>query len=216
MLEHTGMNMRLLLVSGVGGWLMSGCVSTGMARTLNKGQFQFSAAPGIHSSVRLGDLANSEVRPHAELGVRYGVTDRLDVGGRLFLSGAAVDTRIGLVRAPSLDRGVDLTLAPILSLTNRGTGDDKQLIAELPLLLGINPGAGIQVVIGPRVGTTFVVDPGTIGEPKAMVGTSLGVALPLGKWLRVVPEVTVHTFLSNPGPIVLGNVGFLVGGYAED
>ena len=222
-LSRTGMNLRLLLVVGWMGLALSGCVSTGMARTVNKGQLQVVAAPSVH---RYDD----GVLTQGEVGVRYGVGERVDVGARLVAIGVqlepvgpqiesvgvAVDTRVGLVRAPSLDRGVDLTLAPLLSVMARSHSDDKQVSVELPLLVGLNPGAGVQVVLGPRVGTTVVVDPSGVGRFEPGVGCSLGISLPVLPWVRLVPEMTVRRTLSDTTPIFQGSLGVLVGGYREE
>ena len=210
------MNLRLLLAVGWMGLALSGCVSTGMARTVNKGQLQVWATPSVHRY-------DGGLQPQAEVGVRYGVGERVDVGGRLLALapqidavGLAVDTRVGLLRAPSLDGGVDLTLAPTLAVLPKGQSDDKQVLLELPLLVGLNPGAGVQVVLGPRVGTTFVVDPSSVGRLIPGVGGSLGVAVPIGSWVRLVPEVTVRSSLSESPPTFQGSLGILVGGYREE
>ncbi len=201
----------MLGILGVLG-LLSGCTSTGMARTLNKGQVQVSLTPGVVTALP----AASYTLPQAEVGVRYGVTDRLDVGARLFYPGVAVDTRVALLRSPTLDSGIDLTLAPTLSAMLRGSSDDKQMSLELPLLVGLNPGAGVQFVLGPRVGLSAVVDPNGVGVSRGLVGGSLGVALPVGRWLRIVPEVTVRSTLREVAPLLQANVGFLIGGYVEE
>lgn len=209
------MNLPLRVVAVLGLWL-SGCVSSGMARTVNKGQLQVSVVPGVHA-IPSNSGARNDFAPHAELGVRYGVTNRLDVGARLFAPGAAVDVRLGLVRAPTLNRGIDLTLAPSLAVAVRGRSDDMYGLAELPLLLGLNTGGRLQVIIGPRAGLQFGVDPSGFGaSQQVLVGSSLGLALPVGERVYIVPEVILRTPVSGFQPLVQGNLGLLLGGYRDN
>ena len=202
----------------------SGCVSTGMARTVDKGALQVSLAAGVQNvgshNPREEKLAPFISMPQVDLGVRYGLTDRIDVGARLFLPGVAVDGRFALVRAPSLQSGVDLTVAPGLLYSHAGSGtylDEPAMHAELPLLLGVNMG-GSQLVLGARAGVLFNLkeSPPSRGRSSLTVGTSLGVAVPFTSWLRLLPELSLRV-QATEGPylpfILHAGVGVVFGGY---
>jgi hypothetical protein len=211
-----------LVTSALGLGLLSGCVSTGMARTVDPGKLQVSLSPGIQG--------NSAFIPQAELAVRYGVSERVDVGARLFLPGAEVDARFALLRAPSLKSGVDLTLAPSLAYVYPFTTSNRGIVfPSLPLLVGINLG-GSQLVLGPRVGygivleqtPTYQGDPYTPGNfaDNFVAGSSLGLAIPIGQVFRIVPEVSVLHRLGSPfgstTTALHGGIGLVFGGYSGD
>lgn len=211
------MNRTVLLIAAcvMGLGLLSGCVSTGMARTVDPGKLQVSLSPGVQG--------NNAFIPQLELAARYGVTEQFDVGARLFLPGAEVDARFALLRAPSLKKGVDLTLAPSLAYVfPSGTSTPGFLYPSLPLLVGFNLG-GSQLVLGPRVG--YVINTGHPVTSQGffdnfVAGSSLGLAIPAGPVLHVVPEVSVqHRVGSSVGSTTTalhGGIGLVFGGYARE
>lgn len=202
----------------------SGCVSTGMARTLDKGALQVTLSSGIQNVGSYGKgetgLPHFITMPQVDLGVRYGLSDRFDVGARLFLPGVAVDGRYALVRAPSLRSGVDLTVAPSLLYSHAGNGStagEPFVHGEVPLLMGVNM-RGSQLVLGAKVGALVNPEDPTSpsGRPALTLGTSLGVAVPVTSWLRLLPELSLRVkpqrqhyqpFLFHAG------VGLVLGGY---
>ncbi len=204
---------------GILGLLSSGCISTGMARTLDRGQFQVSVTPGVQA---VKGIENPGVTlPQGEIGIRYGLTDRLDAGVRLFGLGVEADARFGLLRAPSLRRGVELTLAPSVSYAvHRYTSfDDGSGMVQLPLLIGVNM-EGYHLVLGPRAAYAYGrLSPSSGDGGALLVGTSLGLAVPIGRWFHLMPEVSL---LQQPtkslGEHVLlhAGVGLIFGGYKEE
>ena len=218
------MNRRLLLLGTCVALVSSGCVSTGMARTLDKGALQVSLGGGVQyaGSYSLGEALppHSIAMPQVDLGVRYGVTDRFDVGARLFLPGAAVEGRYALVRAPSLQSGIDLTLAPSLLYSDGGRGthaDEPFLHLDVPLLMGVNM-RGSQLVLGAKAGV--IVNPENptsfYGRPALTLGTSLGVAVPVTPWLRLLPELSLRMQpqLQHGSPFAFNAaMGLVFGGY---
>jgi len=211
------MNRTALLLAtcmmGLG--LLSGCVSTGLARTVDPGKLQVSVSPGLQG--------NNTYIPQVELAVRYGVSERVDVGARLFLPGAEVDARFALLRAPSLKSGVDITLAPSLAYVYPFSSTVPGLLfPSLPLLVGFNLG-GSQLVLGPRVGYIINTEqPVTLQSlaDNIVAGSSLGLAIPAGPVLHVVPEVSVLHRVGYPfGSTTTafhGGIGLVFGGYARE
>jgi hypothetical protein len=211
----------LVVCLGALGFLAPGCASTGMARTLDAGRLQVSLVPGAQAATGYED--SGVAFPQAEVGVRYGLTDRIDVGARLFVPGLGVDARFALLRAPSLRSGVELTLAPSVlytpDLSNGLQSVGKGIgLVQLPLLVGVNLG-GSQLVLGPRVGFLFDGTGSTTARQLPLAGTSLGCAFPIGNWFRLTPEVSVLQPFGYPfggQMMVHGGIGFLFGGYAEE
>lgn len=214
--------ISLLLMVWLGGLVLSGCASTGMARILDPGHSQFSVSPSAQVSLGGGSGLGSNVpAPQLELGARYGITERLDVGARVYFPGAEADVRIGLLRAPSLQSGVDLTLAPSVNYVFLDA--DTPWLVSLPLLIGLNSN-GRQLTFGPRV--SYVPPAGESAFPgsedsgnRFMVGTSLGYAVPLNPSTRFITELAVLAPLtprSGEGVLLRAGIGFTFGGYAEE
>jgi len=206
--------ISLLLVVGLGGLVLSGCASTGMARTLDPGHFQFSVSPSAQLSLGGSAFGSNVPVPELELGARYGVSERIDVGARLYFPGAEADVRFGLLRAPSLRSGVDLTLAP--SANFLFLSPDTPWLVSLPLLIGLNLDGG-QFTLGPRV--SYVL-PGREGSGNTLlVGTSVGYSFPLNSSIRFSTELsmlTPPTAFGVDGVLCRAGIGFIFGGYAEE
>ncbi|MFY0563088.1 hypothetical protein ACN28E_04540 [Archangium lansingense] len=60
----------LLLAMWLGGVVLSGCASTGMARTLDPGRFQLSVSPSAQAAVGGNAIGSNAPSPQLELGAR--------------------------------------------------------------------------------------------------------------------------------------------------
>lgn len=112
-----------------------------------------------------GDLA-------ADLGVRVGVADRLDVGGRVFLLddlGGELGVKVQALRGP-----VDLAVAPALSYGH--LRDERPGLVPwaatltIPLVAGWNVHRAVTLLLGPGVSVTRT------GAPR--IGGDVGVSPP--------------------------------------
>lgn len=216
--------MRLPLTSLLCGVLLSGCLAPGAARNLDKGAIQVSLTPGVHLATPSEEARDVRVLPRAGLGLRYGVAERLDLGGRVYamgypdiaVTGAALDARVGVVRSPTYDKGVDVTLAPVFSYTRYTTPDEnlrEYLAAELPVLVGFHLTKGLQLVVAPR--GAYVLELRR-SPARILVGASAGLSVAVTPWLRLVPEVTARTSLGEPlSPMFQANLGILIAGYGK-
>jgi hypothetical protein len=91
--------------------------------------------------------------------IRWGLTDRTDMGLRFNLVGVSSDFKLQLVRAPELTRGLDLAIAPSFGYArditwegSQGTPSNSASFwqASLPVLVGINIGQR-QLVLTPQL-----------------------------------------------------------------
>jgi len=148
----------------------------------------------------------------------------VEVGGKVWLIGAEIDTKFALLRSASADAGVDVSLAPAVSFYPFRSGDTNATYAwlHLPLLLGVNTG-GSQLVLGPRLSDLIIHGAGE-DLNVVLVGGSLGYAWKLGDGFRLLPEVSVAwpvhvqdnttsvTSLEPKGAMIQAGLGFVFGG----
>jgi hypothetical protein len=180
-------------------FLLSACPSTSTlksARTLDEGRMRFTIAPEFQS-FSLG--AKPLRKPQLEVAARYGLTDTIEVGAKLWVPGVEVDVKYALSRSKDGNSGWDFSIDPGLGyvggLDGTGTGEGSELSVwtfYLPLLIGYNLGGGNQIVLGPKlieqVWLTSDEDGATI--TLLFVGSSLGFVYPVMDGLRVIPEVS--------------------------
>ncbi len=133
--------------------------------------------------------------PLIEGGVRVGVTDHFELGGKLGFSGIGIEGKIGLIRTPTMDSGINLSLNPGATFVGIGSGNvfAGTLTFHLPVLIGIDF-AGHELVIGPRLIDQLVI--GSAGANGAAVnivygGGSVGVALRVAPGFRILPEFSI-------------------------
>jgi hypothetical protein len=204
--------MRALFLAGACA-LLTGCPSFATlktARALDPGQLQLTAAAEVLGMTDPNGRGTGGVRPGILVGGRYGVASGFDVGFRLEpVAGLFGDTTIQLARG----RLFDLALGPGVGYFQApgpiaySPKTIEELSSEplytiwsptLPLLFGINFGAGHQVILAPRA-TWYFVQPGNAGgQPRAggvqtLLGGSLGVSVKTSRTLRVTPEIDVTT-----------------------
>jgi len=166
----------------------SGCYSfstLGRARTLDEGKLELFGAPEGLAITNGKELA---IRPVGELGARYGLTDRVELDGRLTTLGVTLGPRVQLLRSPSKECGVDVALAPAFAFTS----PDK-LAVELPLQVGINFRGEHQLVFAPRAVYQARVDVPGSDHPVSFVllGGSVGFVWQFSKHVALMPELSV-------------------------
>ncbi|WP_232293271.1 hypothetical protein [Stigmatella aurantiaca] len=199
------------------GLLGTGCVSIShvqTADTLGQGKFQFAVEPGIQgvgilseddagssSAADFDDIDDIDdgdstfdaaTYPHLDLALRYGVTDRIDLGVRFGFSLAELQTKFLLTSPDNPDLAI--SLAPSISGVYLGSDEDDVGYTNLalPLLIGFKTDGGSEFVLGPRVSGARV----SVGGDNAngsvnvlSVGGSIGYALRIGSGFRLMPEV---------------------------
>ncbi len=157
--------------------------------------------------------------PQLEVAGRMGLSDRLDVGAKLFLVGALFDVKWQFLKTHRVDAavapGLGWTLLSGPATTSGAAVNSLDL--HLPFLFGFNVSDDITLMLGPRVLGRLSFSPSGAGVMQArllpFIGGSAGVALQLGDSLVLLPEVTL---LNVPGEVqgvvVHGGLGLMFGG----
>lgn len=212
--------------------LLTGCPSfttMGTARTMPKGKAQVYFATGV-TMLRDFQLDSAASEPDSfslpsfEAGARYAVTDRIEVGGKLFPLGTELNAKFGLVRSPSPDEGVSVALAPAVSVYSFEAGESATYLwLHAPLLVGLALPGGSELTLGPRA-SGMLVRSGGDRLDALFLGGSLGLAWKVADGFRILPEVSASYPVAASvggagvvdfeprGVVVQANVGFLLGG----
>ncbi len=182
---HNG-GVRLTAVVVITGCASFSSVQT--ADTLGRGQIQAAVEPGLWGAVSNRGPA---VIPHVDGAVRFGVTDRIDLGVRAGMSFLEFQTKFQLTEPSSPTLAV--SLAPTLGGLFANSGSDGSaegiLNVALPVLIGVKFG-GNQLVFGPRAQGFFIFTNGQ-AVPIVAVGTSVGFMWRLTENFGLMPELAV-------------------------
>jgi len=196
---------------------LCGCPSIsllGSARTLDKGKTQFAAGLSSSGSVFTRTPMNGQpfnIAPQPELAVRHGVSDRVELGGRLWGTGLQADAKVALLRGPG-DVGFDVSVAPSLGVIwAPGENVVPSIPVQAAVLGGYRFGAG-EVTLGLRLFDQIVFYEGAVNQ--FWGGANLGVALKLTDTVRLMPEVAVLVpFRTVVNEVAFqGGLGVLFGG----
>ena len=180
------------LLFGVG-LLGTGCASINAAQTANtmgKGGLQIGLEPAVEAFSGSNGLGTGYA-PRVDLAVRYGVTDSIDIGGKVGSSLAELDGKFQLTDPAS--QSFVLSLAPSIGGFVFGSAGNTAgaFTAKLPLLIGIGFG-GHQLVLGPTL--TDILGEGSDSSGNSAVtnifgvGATIGVAFRLSDGFRLMPE----------------------------
>jgi hypothetical protein len=185
--------------------LLGGCASfvrPDRARTLPAGEVEFLMATSMYAGERQdGNAAN------VDLVFRGGLSDRVELGGRVSLLYVGADVKVQLLRAPFPDCGVDIALAPSLGYGADITWDSGGAQVGLPLMIAINS-AGYQLLLAPTllyqeadVLPWGILNAGaTVGFSKVN-GGGFSLYPALAVWKALDPRRPIGS-LSGPGPLM--------------
>lgn len=161
------------------GLLTTACTTPSVFRTattVDEGEFE----PSLEISGLLAVVDRSPI-PYLAFSLRYGVSDRVDIGGHLgaFDGGLSVGIRLSEIDAP-----VIVTLAPRVGWA----GHWGHL--RVPVLVGLRLPSGTEFVFTAQA-YGEVGEP-ALGEPTVSfsLGAAAGVSLELGP-VRLLPELSV-------------------------
>lgn len=201
------LRLGLLLVVALSSMGCPSISTTGLARTLNRGAVQGWASlegGGILAPVPMastGGVPASTLEgtgyPMVQGGVRFGASDHVELGGRIGLSGIGIEGKFALARSPTMDTGINVSIAPQVGFFGITLGGifGGVLSAQLPVLIGIDFG-GHELVLGPKLhnqlyffGANAGVGSSNITVDLLSAGASVGFAINAGP-VRIVPEVS--------------------------
>lgn len=194
--------------------LAVGCATHGgvtTAHPVGQGNVQVGIEPG---AAMVSGVDRPAVAPTFNVAVRYGVSDRVDLGGRLGTTGYELLGKIQL-NQPGAD--VPISVAPSGHVVAWGRNDHgfAYVQYQVPLLVGIPLGES-QLVVGPKVRHMIAVGGAgghSSGGSVLMTGGVVALSLKAGNTFRFHPEValdvpTIGTGLGEIG----GGGGVAVGG----
>ncbi len=216
--------------------LIAGCATLGTiqtAETLGKDNSQYALESSTWGGIGQKNSpfnSSSFAVPNTNFSARYGVTDGFDLGARIGSSGLEITTKFQLTD-PKQKAATVFSIAPSVGgLVVSTDGAAGSVYGQLPLLIGFRIGEGSELILGPKI-HDWVVFYSSSNSSDAhnlfSVGSSIGLALRLGKTFRLLPEISVLYPLSGSlfglagasgrvaggaGVLYQGTLGFLFGG----
>lgn len=222
--------MKRLAILGAA--LLGGCASfstMSTARTTPRDTTQVWIAPElVGMTFDTGSPPERQALsvPQFEFGVRRGITDDVELGAKLWLLGAAFESKFQVVRSETQDSGVDVAIAPSVGWLGFNSGDGggnfNVVTGYLNVPVGINVPGGSQLVLTPKAIYQRYMASGSGSSGSAgllFLGGSVGYAWKLGT-MYILPELSVMQPVVNPastdvirydGVVFQGGVGFLFG-----
>jgi hypothetical protein len=215
---------RILLIP-LASLLLSGCPSLSTLqtpRTVPKGQTRFGIGA---EAVGISSDGDSITVPQFEFSARYGLTDDIDIGAKLYAIGVELGLKYQFLRGP-----LDIAIAPAASYISvntsvsggSGEGADASVsVAHLhaPLLLGYNVSDSVTLGFGPKL--LYVISTASVSSEDAtdtvtgdglLVGGFFSVPLRVGNAFWIAPEVNVYKPIGEDGLVWQGGLVFLFGG----
>ena len=213
--------------------LLAGCSFSTLttASNLPEGEGQFFVAPGFTRFQR--GSGEALLTPQVELGGRYAITDRVEVGGKIWLPGVQIDTKIGLLGVHKDGSGFNLALDPAIGYLGgfEGTpdgGDTLHIITmSLPVLIGWEFGDH-ELTLGPRIIDQVWTGGGesTMTANVVSLGMSMGFSIYVGRGVTIVPEFSYGAIVMQSledfgshvgvnGTMMQAGVGFVFGTHGQ-
>src|SRR4051812_22691591 len=221
--------IALILGSGIVSLALTGCPSLSTMqtpRTVPQGQVRLGLgfeAVGIKPPARTDSStgtttpSQSVTFPQFELTLRYGVTDNLDIGGKLYLIGAEAGLKYQFLRGP-----LDVAIAPAASYISIGSssGDSSSSISatylHLPVLFGLNINENVAISFGPKFLYTIASvtagdtsDRASAATSGLWVGGYVSLPLKVGHAFWVAPEINVYRPLKEDVLLYQGGLALL-------
>ena len=173
--------------------LAVGCATHGgiqTAHTVGKGRFQGAIEPGV---TLVAGGSGTRFSPNLNAAGRFGVTDRLDLGGRIGTTLYEINGKIAMTDPDP--EGFVASIAPaVTALGFGGVGAGAGFVnVQVPALFGL-PLGHHQLVIGPKARTLTVFggsDGARTNATGLMAGGVLALSARVGEAVRLHPEVAV-------------------------
>lgn len=189
-------------------------------RTVPDGELRLAAIAGAAGA--LSDEAHpGPSAAQFELSARYGLSDRVDIGAKLYALGVEAGIKWLMLRGP-----LDLAIAPALSFASfndptSGTSFNA-FYAHLPLLIGWNVSERVTLSFGPKLlfGYQFrsgdVVRDDLLLLEGMLVGLYVSVPIRIARAFWIAPELNAYVNVTNGavGSVTIyhGGLAFMFGG----
>jgi hypothetical protein len=202
--------------------LLAGCPSLSTLQTVStvpKGKTRFAVGAEV---IGYKEKSGSVTAPQTEFGVRYGVTDDIDVGAKIYFLGAEFGGKYQFLRG-----ALDASVAPAVSYISitSGSGSDESKVSvayiHLPILLGYNVSDSLTLGFGPKVLYTIATGSATSGTDTSsatasgfMAGGFVQIALKVGGAFWLAPELNIYKPFAEgaEGVLFQGGLGMFFGG----
>ena len=134
--------------------------------------------------------------PQIEFGMRYGLSDNLDLGAKLFLAGLEMG-----VKYQFMNGSFDAAIAPAASFSYFSSGDASTgfLYVHLPVLFGYNLSDSFAVAFGPKFIYAAVFGDITVEEDSTdfsgdglLGGGFVSFPIKLGDAFWIAPEINIY------------------------
>src|SRR5512140_1228870 len=209
--------------------VLTGCPSLSTMQTpatVPKGELRFGVGlEGVgYSEKESGGTTSTVTAPQLELNARYGVTDNIDVGAKLYLIGAEVGGKYQFVKG-AFEAAVAPAASYISVSLDSGNGGGSSSFSvtylHLPLLLGYKLTDWFELAFGPKA--LYAIASGSANDSTSqssvtssgfMVGGFGSLQLRIGKAFWLAPEVNVYKPFTKgaTGVIWQGGLALLFGG----
>ncbi len=224
--------IALLLGTSIVSLTLAGCPSLSTMqtpRTVPQGQVRLGLgfeALGIKTAAHTDSNGQSVpgesiTLPQFEFAARYGLTDNLDIGGKLYFFGAELGLKYQFLRGP-----LDVAIAPaasyisIGSSSNGSSGSISATYLHLPVLFGLNLNENVVLSFGPKFLYTIAsvtTSDSTSGRSSAAtsglwVGGYVSLPLKVGHAFWIAPEINVYRPLKEDVLLYQGGLALLFGG----
>ncbi len=184
---------KLIGIPLVGLLALAGCVpisSVQSASTLGQGKTELGVEPGVVGAATGSGVG---IAPRvADISVRHGVSDSVDVGARFGVGGLELQGKFRLT-PPGSDFVASFAPA-ITPMFISGGGSSVSFVSlALPLLVGFGDPQGTEIVLGPRVHTWYFFGSGegaSVSGLSLMAGTSVGAAIRVSESFKILPEAS--------------------------
>jgi hypothetical protein len=169
------------------------------ATTVPKGQNQLVAAIEANGGAPI-ELPVKPLLPELVIGVRRGLTDKLDVGGKLtgmplgrVVTTAALEGQVKVQLRRRPDSRLEIAIGPAVGFRwISSSGAAMQVTyATVPAMFGVNVGRH-QIVLAPELGYQLWTSEGASAVRAPMAGLSLGFVWRIGQRFTLVPEAAAY------------------------
>jgi hypothetical protein len=203
---------------------LAGCTAMSTiktATTVPRGQNQYIFALEGNGGAPV-EFPVKPLLPELVAGVRRGLTERVEVGGKLttlplgrFVTTAGLEGQVKVQLRRRSDSRLVLAVGPAAGFRYvASSGASMQVTyATVPLLVGIDVGRH-QIVVSPEAGLQLWTSAGSSPIWAPMAGLSLGFVWRLGQRFALVPEIaayrtTVAIDYSRGSQMIHAGLGFL-------